>query len=189
MPMHIHQLSASYEAAQDRILLRINTHEGQVLQLWLTRRLLRQLFPKLLAYERSITLRDLAASNPEKTQGHSQEAQEELLAIKRAAVLQGSDFATPFIQQAQAPELPALLVTQVIFASTQPEQIGLHFEEILPSAQQTRGLQVNFNASVYVGLLSLLQQTVQLAEWDDIPLAANTPNAPAADDASDMHLW
>ena len=93
--MHIHQLSASYEAAQDRILLRINTHEGQVLQLWFTRRLLRQLFPKLLEYERSMALRDLAQDSPEKTSGHSAEAQEELLAIQREAVLQHSDFATP----------------------------------------------------------------------------------------------
>ena len=89
--MHIHQLSASYEAAQDRILLRINTHEGQVLQLWFTRRLLRQLFPKLLEYERSMALRDLAQDSPEKTSGHSAEAQEELLAEKEPSL----QFTTP----------------------------------------------------------------------------------------------
>ena len=187
--MHIHQLSASYEATQDRILLRINTHEGQVLQLWFTRRLLRQLFPKLLEYERSMTLRDLAASSPEKTHSHIQEAQDELLAIKREAVLQGSDFATPFVQQPELPDLPALLVTQVTFERTQPEQIRLHFEEILLAEQPPRGLQLNFNAEVYVGLLSLLQQTIRLAEWDDTRPAADAPNTPAADGASDMHLW
>jgi hypothetical protein len=193
--MHIHQLSASYEAAQDRILLRINTHEGQVLQLWFTRRLLRQLFPKLLEYERSMALRDLAQDSPEKTSGHSAEAQEELLAIQREAVLQHSDFATPFVPQAQAIEQLPLLVTQVTFARNQSAHIGLHFEEILPPSAQNRGLKLQFNASVYMGLLSLLQQTVRLAEWDDIHLEANTtpaanaPNAAAADGAGDMHLW
>jgi hypothetical protein len=189
--MHIHQLSASYEAAHDRILLRINTHEGQVMQLWFTRRFLRQLFPKLSEYERSLTLGNLAQASPEKTSGHSLEAQEELLTIQREAFLQGSDFATPFAQPTQAPELPALLITQVTFERQTGQQIGLHFQEVLPDSQQNRGLRLNFSAEVYVGLLSLLQQTVRLAEWTDIEFGAagvpEPPTPPATDDG--VHLW
>lgn len=188
--MHIHQLSASYEAAQDRILLRINTHEGQTMQLWLTHRLLRQLFPKLREYERSMALNDLAQTSPDKTSGHSPEAQEELLALQREAVLQQSDFATPFAQPQPAHEQTPLLVTQVTFSRQQPGQMGLHFEEILPPAEQGRGLQLQFNASVYMGLMALLQETVRLAEWSDIALP-QPDDAPAADDsaAGPLHLW
>ena len=38
--MQIHQMSASYVAEQDRVLLRINTVEGEEMRLWLTRRLM-----------------------------------------------------------------------------------------------------------------------------------------------------
>ncbi len=39
--MQIHQLQASYQADQDRILLRLNTHSGEEMRVWLTRRMLK----------------------------------------------------------------------------------------------------------------------------------------------------
>lgn len=190
--MRIHQLSASYEAIQDRIVLRINTHEGQQMALWFTRRFLGQLFPTLLRYEAQAALQSAAAQSPDKTQAHSPEAQQMLAELKREEVLQHSDFATPY--QAPAPDAPQdfapMLVTQVRF-SQQAEQeagIGLHFEEQLSAEAAPRGLQLQFNAQVFMGLVVLLQQTVRLAEWADIDTGEQNA-APPPDSASGLHVW
>ena len=43
--MQIHQLSVSYQAEQDRLLLRVSSTSGQEMRLWLTRRLMLGLWP------------------------------------------------------------------------------------------------------------------------------------------------
>ena len=43
--MQIHQLSVTYQAEQDRILLRINSTSGEEMRMWLTRRLMSGLWP------------------------------------------------------------------------------------------------------------------------------------------------
>ena len=45
--MQIHQMSVTYLPEQDRILLRINTTEGEETRMWLTRRLMVGLWPLL----------------------------------------------------------------------------------------------------------------------------------------------
>jgi len=45
--MNIHQMSVSYVEGQDRLMLRVNTPEGQEFRLWLTRRLTGRLLPPL----------------------------------------------------------------------------------------------------------------------------------------------
>lgn len=191
-PMHIHQLSASYEAIQDRIVLRINTHEGQHMALWFTRRFLRQLFPTLLRYEAEAALHSAAAHSPSKTQAHSPEAQQMLAELKREEVLGGSDFATPYLAPAPqtSQDFAPMLVTQVRFSQGEAAgQIGMHFEEDLPPAA-ARGLHLSFSSSVLMGLLALLQQTVKLADWGDIDTGqpAQAPQPPT-DAAGGVHLW
>ena len=45
--MQIHQMSVTYLPEQDRILMRINTTEGEEMRMWLTRRLMVGLWPLL----------------------------------------------------------------------------------------------------------------------------------------------
>lgn len=191
--MHIHQLSASYIAEQDRILLRINTHEHAELRLWLTQRLMRGLYPQLLRYDARAALASAQAQSPEKTQAHSPEAQQMLAEIKREAVLHSSDFSTPFVEPQAPQDSPAaLLVTRVNLRMSDGVQaqgsagvqtlatsdVQLHFEEILPEdGGQARGFQFNFTATVFHGLVELLRQTLQKSEWTGVlppePDAAN----------------
>lgn len=191
--MRIHQLSASYEAVQDRILLRINTHEAQELELWLTRRLLGQLFPVLLAYEAELALQSAAAQNPAKAQAHSPEARQMLADIKREEVLGRSDFASPY----QAPKAHAapthapFLVTQVQIDATDlaEGQIRLQIEELLQEGGKARSLKLNFPASVYIGLIALLQRTLALSGWNEIGGGIPPPATSDAADNAPLHLW
>ena len=43
--MQIHQLSVSYQAEQDRLLLRVSSTGGEEMRLWLTRRLMLGFWP------------------------------------------------------------------------------------------------------------------------------------------------
>ena len=169
--MHIHQLSATYIAEQDRILLRINTHEQAEIRLWLTQRLMRGLYPQLQRYDARAALASAQAQSPEKTQAHSPEAQQMLAEIKREAVLHGSDFSTPFVEPPPAQEPPtALLVTrvnlQISDTAASKSDVRLHFEEVLPENDEAgRGYDFNFTATVFHGLVELLRLTLQKTEW------------------------
>jgi len=46
--MRIHQLQVTYLMEHDRILVRLNTHCAEELRLWLTRRMVRNLFPHII---------------------------------------------------------------------------------------------------------------------------------------------
>ena len=169
--MHIHQLSATYIAEQDRILLRINTHEQAEIRLWLTQRLMRGLYPQLQRYDARAALASAQAQSPDKTQAHSPEAQQMLAEIKREAVLHGSDFATPFVELPPAQEPPDdLLVTRVNLqmqdTGASKADVRLHFEEVLPeNGEAGRGYDFNFTATVFHGLVELLRLTLQKTEW------------------------
>jgi hypothetical protein len=65
------------------------------------------------------------------------------------------------------------------------------FEETLSADSASRSLQVQFTASVYIGLVALLQKTVQLAQWLDIETGFLAPPPPAGDTdmGTDLHLW
>ena len=47
--MNIHQMSVNYAERDDRLLLRVNTQDGQEFRLWLTRRMTGRLLPHLQA--------------------------------------------------------------------------------------------------------------------------------------------
>ncbi|MFI0547087.1 MAG: hypothetical protein ACH34Y_09270 [Brachymonas sp.] len=192
--MRIHQLSASYEAIHDRILLRINTHEGQQLQLWFTQRLLRQLLPSLLRLEQQLALQSAAAANPQKTQNHSPEAQAMLADLKREEFLQRSDFATPYREpkpaQAEA-ALQTFLLTQVRLSMAAETQITVDFEEQLEQDAPQRQLQLQLTAEIYIGMVDLLKRSVLLAQWPGMlaELSLYTPSPDATGTDQDLHLW
>ena len=62
--MQIHQMSVSYLPEQDRILMRVNTVEGEEMRMWLTRRLMVGLWPLLskLLTEHLLKLESAGAS-------------------------------------------------------------------------------------------------------------------------------
>jgi hypothetical protein len=159
--MKIHQLQASYLVEHDRILVRLNTHAGEELRLWLTRRMVRNLFPHMLQASN-----ELAASSalPASHDGAGHPA---LAEFKKQETLQRSDFNTPF--NATAAVLPIgsepLLATTVHVSPTGQGSLRIGFEEKLPGAAQTRGFEVSLGPGLLPGFMHLLELALKQADW------------------------
>src|SRR3954468_31060 len=92
--MKIHQLSVTYLAEQDRILVRVNTEAAEEMRLWLTRRLMLGLWPLLSRLLTEHLLKLEAAGTVLDT---ADEALKKMLAdFRREEFLQHADFETPY---------------------------------------------------------------------------------------------
>ena len=111
--MQIHQMSVTYLPEQDRILMRVNTTEGEETRMWLTRRLMVGLWPLLskLLTDHLLKLESAGAS----LAGANPELKKMLADFRKEEFLQHADFDTPYQEgQTRQPlgEEP-LLVTDV----------------------------------------------------------------------------
>src|SRR3954470_23576686 len=110
--MQIHQLSVSYQAEHDRLLMRVSSTGGDEMRLWLTRRLMLGLWPLISRLETDQLLKLEAAGSV------LDEADEELRRMladfRKEEFLQRADFDTPYQDQQKLPlGSDPLLVTGV----------------------------------------------------------------------------
>src|SRR6266568_9669874 len=111
--MKIHQLSVTYLAEQDRILMRVNTATAEEMRLWLTRRLLLGLWPLLSKLLTKHLLKLEAAGTSLDTA--DEDLKRMLAEFRKEEFLRQADFETPYQEhQRQMPlgEEP-LLITDV----------------------------------------------------------------------------
>ena len=125
--MQIHQMSVTYLPEQDRILMRINTTDGEEMRMWLTRRLMVGLWPLMskLLTEHLLKLESAGAS----LSGANPELKKMLADFRKEEFLQHADFDTPYMQgQTRLPlgEEP-LLVTDVDAAPLANGPLRLNF--------------------------------------------------------------
>lgn len=104
--MHIDQINMTYDAREDRIILRVRTQEAALAAMMLTRRLTRGLLGALLQLAERGVARVTPAVDPV--------ARREVLAFEHQVQVQASDFQKPFNPQGKSlfGEQP-LLVTDV----------------------------------------------------------------------------
>jgi hypothetical protein len=165
--MNIHQVNVSYVGEQDRVLLRINSVDGEEFRIWLTRRLGLQLLPVLdkssqNQLQSQLPPPDPSAPLPEQRQQILQNFQ------KEAAAYQG-DFQTPYKDQPAVLPLgeEPLLVTEL---NLTPQADGkLHMALLERLAQRKRDMQLVMDASLTQGLLRLLHQALKTSDWLQVP--------------------
>ncbi len=167
--MHIHQVNVSYDAEQDRLLLRINSLSREEFRAWLTRRMTLKLLPQL----GQTAQEQLDKQFPAPIQSRHPPTQQQLVAQfhKEAAVYDG-DFQTPFIEKASALPLgeAPLLVTELTITPLADAKLQLVLLERLP--EQQRDLQLVMDPALTRGLLRLLNQSMRASAWLDSPLTA-----------------
>lgn len=159
--MIIHQLQASYVMEQDRILVRMNTLDGQELRLWLTRRMVRNLFPHLTEVTTEMVARHASDSH------HDGASISALNEFKKQESLQKCDFSTPYNNQVTTwpvGDVP-LLVSTVRLTPGETGTLCLNFEESLPGVPQTRSFSVTLGHELLHGFLHLLESALQRADW------------------------
>ncbi len=189
-PMQIHQMSASYVAEQDRVLVRINTTDGEEMRLWLTRRLMAGLWPVLtrLLTEHLLKLEaagsSLATANPELKQM--------LTDFRKEEFLQQADFDTPY-KEAQS-RLPLgeepLLVMDVEATPLANGPLRLNFHERAGGGEtRTRSFQMEMSVQLTQGLMHLLDQAMAKSGWREPFAAPVAPEvAPEAGEARPRYL-
>ena len=184
--MNVHQMSVTYVGEQDRILLRINTTQGEEMRLWLTRRLMLGLWPAL-----NNAIAGSASPAQPASAAVDAPARRMLAEFQRQAFLQKSDFATPYAApEAALPLGPEpLLVSEVqltplarsVGGGTPQPQIRIHFQEKLSRGTPQRGFQLELAPQLSHGLLHLLERALQESQWGIAGIAAK-PAAPLGGD-------
>ena len=157
--MSIHQLSVSHDERQDRLLLRLNTLEGQEFQFWLTRRMLTRLLPAL-----NQSLLKLHATEPGLAASDTISLQL-LRDFRRENLMAHGDFKTPFASTSQVKPLgqDPLLVTDAHLSLNEHGGLGLVLEEKM--GKQCKSCQLNLSGDLVEGLLMLTQQALHNADW------------------------
>ena len=164
--MQIHQLSVSYQAEQDRLLLRVSSTNGQEMRLWLTRRLMLGLWPLISRLQTEQLLKLEAAGSA--LDDADEELRRMLAEFRKEEFLQRADFDTPYQDQATLPlGTEPLLVTDVD-ATPLPggrTRLSLNERASVSGGEKPRGFQLELDAKLMQGLLHLLERALTHAQW------------------------
>jgi hypothetical protein len=165
--MNIHQLSVHHDERQDRLLLRLNTQDLQEFRFWLTRRMTLRLMP---AIQQSAVRLEAAQPGVAATDAPAQHLLSE---FKRDAFLKKADFATPFENRATQWPLGAepLLITDAHLTIKPSGALEIAFEDKSDPAQ-ARACQLHLQVSLVHGMLHLIQQAIEKAEWGSLGSSA-----------------
>jgi hypothetical protein len=169
--MNIHQLSVHHDERQDRLLLRLNTQDQQEFRFWLTRRMTLRLMP---AIQQSAVRLEAAQPGVAATDAPSQHL---LTELKRDAFLKKADFATPFDNHATQWPLGAepLLITDAHLTIQPNGALEISFEDKSGPAQ-ARTCQLHLQISLMHGMVHLIQQAIEKAEWGSLGSSAKAPD-------------
>lgn len=171
--MNIHQLNVSHNDRQDRLLLRVNTQTAEEFRFWLTRRLTLRLLPGLQQ-----VLGRLESKAPQMV-APDPASQQMLTELKRDAFLQKADFKTPYTEKAQ--QLPLgdepMLVTDVQL-NFQTAGVQVMLQDKGAAEGLARTCQLHLQAPLVHGLVHLIQQAMDKAEWQTAA-TADTPTLQA----------
>jgi hypothetical protein len=169
MANHIHQLNASYVAAEDRILLRLNTTRKEEFRIWLTRRIVRELARMLGGAERRLL--GLEGSYA----GAGARAIQE---FRREASTANVDFGARFEDGSHGfplGEAPLLATGCEVQLQEGSASIGLAManKHTLNFVLDLRGIH---------GTLAMLQKAAAHSDWDlDLEPESEGPSMPAAE--------
>ena len=177
--MQIHQLNLSHDERQDRLLLKVSTQGTEEFRFWLTRRLTLRLMPAL-----QDCVSRMEANQPG-VMAADTDSKQLLTQLRRDAVLQQTDFATPYTPLPRSFPLgdAPMLVTEI---QLQLQQAGLQMvlEDKHEDQAQTHSCQLQLPASLVHGLIHLLLQVSGQAQWQSLPhspvAASGLPEAPAS---------
>ena len=167
-------MQVRYHPTADRVLWQLRTAGGEMFAVWLTRRMLRQLWPPLANL---VILAGVARVAPNALV--LPEARAMMAQAARDRPLPNTDFATPFDAKPAAQPLgPEPLLPGAIDLGPAKRGPGLALALREPGG---RNLSLQLSADLATGLLRLLEQALAEADWGVLALPA-APDGPAAPD-------
>jgi len=154
--MIIKQLQLGYSAEEDRLLIRINSNDGQEIRCWLTRRMILRLIPSLNQMMTTMITSDRPLAEPAKAA---------ILDMTRQAALQNADFATPFAEKpANLPLGPEPLVVSKIELHPLSDTRGADI--MMKMATVTgHGFEIRMAEQLQHGFFELIRKSCAQADW------------------------
>jgi hypothetical protein len=168
--VNIHQMQMRYDPTADRLLWQLRTFGGELFAIWLTRRLVRQLFPPA---QDMVTRAGIAQMMP--GANVMPEARDMLTQAARERPLATAQFDQPFNPVpvskplGDEPLLPAMFKL-----GPGPQQAGLTLEL---QEQTGRRLTLQLTGDLATALVRLIEQALADADWG---LVQPQPAEPAA---------
>lgn len=160
------QIQIAYNAAQDRLLLRVKTVEHAEFRLWLTRRFVKLAWPALV---------QLLAADEVVSVQHTAEARQAVLAFEHEKAVSETDFKTRYAEDAE--DLPLgeepLLVNRMNVKKLDDGKYAFVFQPA-----QGRGMQLRMGRDMIHSVCKLLADTIGKIDWDlDLKLTAPSASA------------
>ena len=172
--MRLHQLKIEFDAGQDRLLMRVSTASSQEALLWLTRRCVLRLWPLLVGVAEAEPQIAARAWDP-MTKRALFEFQHEK-ALSQATFTQDYDASTRARPLGDDP----LLVSRLQRRKADDGRMVLG---LLPTEGQ--GIFLTLDAPLLHGLMKLLQNAVEKAEWG-FTLKLPTAQPPGSEEGARM---
>ena len=156
--MNIHQLQMSFNAHEDRILLRILSAERAEFRFWLTRRYVKLLWQVLL----KLMERDPAAAV------HADEkVRRTVLEFQHQNVVSSGEFAKPFEEGTTVFPLGAAPVLLSRITGKQPQSQPNPQQQLLClHPEQGQGIDLGVNGELLHMISKLLVDAVKQSDWD-----------------------
>lgn len=168
--MNLERITVEFHAGEDRLLVRVFFNARAEIQFWLTRRLLKRIWPVLL---------QMAQSKPDIQVQPNPEARKAMLGLQHEKALQEVKFSKAK-EEPEARERPLgnapMLVSKVRAGRNQKGQTVLSLQPA-----EGNGVDLALGDTLLHGLIKLMQDTAVKAEWD-LPLSVPTLGAVIAED-------
>lgn len=168
MGNRIKQLNVTFMAAEDRILLRLNTTDKEEFRIWMTRRIVRKLARELSGAERRL----LGLESPES--GHIAPGARAIQEFQREARMASVDFGERFEEGAAG--FP--FGTDAVLASDCNVELQGENASVSLALNNERTLNFMIDMRGIHGTLAMLQKAVAHSDWDlDQELSSAAPPA------------
>jgi hypothetical protein len=168
--MNLERITVEFHAGEDRMLLRVFFNGKAEIQLWLTRRLLKRIWPVLL---------QMAQAKPDIQVQPNPEARKAMLGMQHEKALQEVKFSKAR-EEPQARDHPLgntpMLVSKVRAGRNQKGQVVLSMHP-----GEGNGVDLALGDNLLHGFIKLIQDTAVKAEWD-LTLAVPALGAATAED-------
>ncbi len=169
--MNLERITVEFHAEQDRLMVRVFFDKKAEIQFWLTRRLVKRIWPMLL---------QMAQAKPDIQMQPNPEVRKALLGLQHEKALQEVKFS-------KAPQEPErehplgnapMLVSKVRARRNERSQTVLSLQP-----QQGNGVDLALGDTLLHGLMKLVQDTAVKAEWDISLAVPAFTHAPAEEDS------
>lgn len=153
----LHQFNFTFQAEDDRLLLRFSTTDGAEFRLWLTRRVVKLLW--------SLLVKRLE-SNPQVQRVENPAVKKTILSFQHQSAVAKTDMSKPYAARPEAPtplgEAP-LLVTRVKATAPQP---GQHVLTFAPPPGKGPEIAITLPEQALHSFCHLLIKVTEQAHWD-----------------------